>query len=60
MKMREIRMEKISWVKREIYRTRKLPSTATTMNTITISHIPTQKRPTMYSKPWDLQNYKNR
>lgn len=56
MKMKEMRMEKISWVKREMYRTRKLPSTATMMITITISHIPTQIRPTMYSMSWDLQN----
>lgn len=37
--------------------TRKLPSKATMRTTITISHIPTQMRPTMYSMSWDLQNY---
>lgn len=57
MKMREMRMEKISWVKREMNLTRKLPSKATMRMTITISHIPTQIRPTMYSMFWDLQNY---
>ena len=56
MKMREMRMEKISWVKREMKRTRKLPSTATMMITMITSHIPTQMRPTMYSMSWDLQN----
>lgn len=38
--------------------TRKLPSKATMRMTITISHIPTQIRPTMYSMFWDLQNYR--
>lgn len=56
MKMREMRMEKISWVKREMNRTRKLPSRATMRMTMTISHIPTQIRPTMYSMFWDEQN----
>lgn len=37
--------------------TRKLPSKATMRMTITINHIPTQIRPTMYSMFWDLQNY---
>lgn len=37
--------------------TRKLPSTATMITTITMSHMPTQMRPTMYSMPWDLQNW---
>lgn len=57
MKMREMRMEKISWVKREMNRTRKLPSTATMMTTMTTSHIPTQIRPTMYSMLFSLQNW---
>lgn len=57
MKMREMRMEKISWVKREMNRTRKLPSNATITTTMTTSHAPTHTRPTMYSMPWDLQNY---
>lgn len=56
--MSEMRMEKISWVKREMNRTKKLPSTATTMTTITTSQIPTQIRPTMYSRPWALQNWR--
>lgn len=56
--MREMRMEKISWVKREMNRTKKLPSKATITTTMTTSHTPTHTRPTMYSMPWDLQNYK--
>lgn len=51
MKMREMRMEKISWVKREMKRTRKLPSHATINTTMMTSHTPTHTRPTMYSKP---------
>lgn len=50
-------MEKISWVKREIKRTRKLPSKATIIVTMITSHTPTQTRPTMYSISCDLQNW---
>lgn len=49
MKMREIRMEKISWVKREMKRTRKLASAATMISTMMTNQIPTHTRPTMYS-----------
>jgi len=56
MKMREMRMEKISWVKREMKRTRKLPSKATMMTTMMTSHTPTHTLPTIYSMSWDLQN----
>lgn len=55
--MREMRMEKISWVKREMKRTRKLPSKATITTTMMTSHTPTHTLPTMYSMPWDLQNW---
>lgn len=50
-------MEKISWVNREMKRTRKLPSRATMITTMTTSHAPTQTLPTIYSMPWDLQNW---
>lgn len=56
MKMREMRKEKISWVKRETKRTRKLPSKATVSITMTTSQNPIQTRPVRYSMSLDLQN----
>lgn len=56
MKMREIRMEKISCVKRETKRTRKLPSKATVATTMIISQTPIHTRATKYSRPFAEQN----
>lgn len=56
MKMREMRKEKISWVKRETKRTRKLPSKATMTTTMMMSQNPIQTRPVRYSMWFDLQN----
>lgn len=56
MKMREMRKEKISWVKRETKRTRKLPSKATVKITMTMSQKPIQTRPVRYSMLFALQN----
>lgn len=56
MKMREMRKAKISWVKRETKRTRKLPSKATMTSTMRMSQKPIQTRPTRYSSSLDVQN----
>lgn len=56
MKMREMRKEKISWVKRETKRTRKLPSNATVRVTMMMSQKPIQSRPVRYSIPFAEQN----
>ena len=57
MKMREMRKEKISWVKRETKRTRKLPSKATVRVTMMMSQKPIQTRPVKYSILFALQNW---
>ena len=57
MKMSEMRKEKISWVKRETKRTRKLPSKATVVTTMMMSQKPIHTRPVRYSIPFPLQNY---
>ena len=60
MKMREMRKEKISWVKRETKRTRKLPSNATITVTMMMSQKPIQTRPVRYSTSLALQNWKHK
>lgn len=60
MKMREMRKEKISWVKRETKRTRKLPSKATMVTTMMMSQKPIQTRPVRYSMSFDVQNCEHR
>lgn len=60
MKIREMRNAKISWVKGEMYRTRKLPSAATITRTIKMSQKPIHTRPVRYSKFWAWQNWVKR
>ena len=57
MKMREMRKEKISWVKRETKRTRKLPSKATVRTTIRTNQNPIHTRAVRYSISVCLQNW---
>jgi len=58
MKMKEMRKEKISWVKRDTKRTRKLPSKATVRTTMRTNQNPIQTRAVRYSISLCLQNWK--
>lgn len=58
MKMSEMRKAKISWVKRETKRTKKLPSRATMSRASSTSQRPIHTRPTRYSRLLLLQNEK--